>query len=277
MKIKNSLISSAFVLAVLFSFQTNAKAEESEKLTEYVPAESLDFSNIPDNIKSEMLSEEFILENETEYLTDEQVNSLSVEKFIQVFDELNTEGLLTEDSEEINEVIAEKLLEPKRIRMQRGYLPQAYEDLTPNEKTLVKSHPFEAVVYYKKSTEALKAASSLYSANQLYLGNGDAFRHAYWNAILVKSFGGQFNGGNTEQKAGHGVQRAAAWTNAHEQNSSGIDRQMDINNNNVGRYHAFLNFNSSEKTIQNNLVKMVSQGQLARVVNKKLVATNSTK
>lgn len=38
MKIKNSLISSAFVLAVLFSFQTNAHTDESEQLTEYVPA-----------------------------------------------------------------------------------------------------------------------------------------------------------------------------------------------------------------------------------------------
>lgn len=277
MKIKNSLISSVFVLILLFSFQINVKAEESEQLKEYVPAEALDFSNIPESIKSEILSEEFTLVNEKEYLTDEQVNTLSVEKFIQVFDELNKEGLLTKDSEEINEVIAEKLLEPNSNTMKRGYLPQAYEDLTSNEKTLVKGHPFEAVVYYKKSTEALNVASSLYSANQLYLGNGDAFRHAYWNAILVKSFGGQFNGGGTDKKSAHGVQRAAAWTTAHEQNSSGIDRQMDLNNNNVGRYHAFLNFNSSEKVIQNNLVKMVNQGQLARVVNNKLVATNSTK
>ena len=60
--------------------------------------------------------------------------------------------------------------------------------------------------------------------SRLTKGNGDAFRHAYWNAILVPNMGGSSG-------AVYGEERAKAWTDAHEQYSVGIDKEMDLHNN----------------------------------------------
>lgn len=123
----------------------------------------------------------------------------------------------------------------------------------------------------------MSAAEELYSSDQLYLGNGDAFRHAYWNASLVKAMGSLFGPSYLEGKALHGVERATAWTTAHEQNSSGIDKQMDLHNNNVGRYHAYITYPATYETLKSDILRMVGEGQMVRIVNGKLTATNSTK
>lgn len=253
----------------LFLSPLNVNAQENDDIRDYSPSELINFSKRVNNLNVEA-------DNEREYLTDTQVENIPVGKYLQVYDELNRENMLTENTTELNELVAEKLVEQSSPLLTKSYLPDSYENLTDKEKELVKRHPLEAIVYYQKSTQAMEVSNSIYSENQLYQGNGDAFRHAYWNAILVKAYGNQTSG-NTEKKALHGVERANAWTTAHEQNSSGVDKEMDLHNNNVGRYHAYLNFNKSDKNLENDLVKMVNEGQMARIVDGELVTTNSTK
>ena len=67
------------------------------------------------------------------------------------------------------------------------------------------------------------------------------------------------------------------WTTAHEADSSGLPKEMDMNNKSCGQYHAYLNYRASDEKLKNDLVRMVDQGQMARIVNGRLTATNSDK
>ena len=139
------------------------------------------------------------------------------------------------------------------------------KNATKEELLLVVKYPTQSVKIFNNSSTASNTASSLYKAETLYLGNGDAFRHAYWNALNVKSVGADI---------------AKAFANAHESETpEGNDKTMDLRNNTVGRNIGRIYSNSSNATIKNKVIEAVNQGRLYRLYNnnikEKLITTDS--
>ena len=140
------------------------------------------------------------------------------------------------------------------------------KNATKEELLLVAKYPTQSVKVFNNSSTASSTASSLYKAETLYLGNGDAFRHAYWNALNVKSVGADI---------------AKAFANAHESETpEGNDKTMDLRNNTVGRNIGRIYSNSSNATIKNKVIEAVNQGRLYRLYNNnikgKLITTDSS-
>ena len=139
------------------------------------------------------------------------------------------------------------------------------KNATKEELLLVAKYPTQSVKIFNNSSTTSNTASSLYKAETLYLGNGDAFRHAYWNALNVKSVGADI---------------AKAFANAHESETpEGNDKTMDLRNNTVGRNIGRIYSNSSNATIKNKVIEAVNQGRLYRLYNNnikgKLITTDS--
>lgn len=139
------------------------------------------------------------------------------------------------------------------------------KNATKEELLLVAKYPTQSVKIFNNSSTASNTASSLYKAETLYLGNGDAFRHAYWNALNLKSVGADI---------------AKAFANAHESETpEGNDKTMDLRNNTVGRNIGRIYSNSSNATIKNKVIEAVNQGRLYRLYNNnikgKLITTDS--
>ncbi|MBC6976153.1 hypothetical protein H9I32_28445 [Bacillus sp. Xin] len=84
--------------------------------------------------------------------------------------------------------------------------------------------------------------------------------------MLVKRLGGT-------KGRDHGDTRTKIWTDAHEQNSLGVDKEMDLQNNHFGRATAYDNYSWSNDQYSNYLRESVSKGDLVRIVNEQLVAT----
>ena len=139
------------------------------------------------------------------------------------------------------------------------------KNATKEELLLVAKYPTQSVKIFNNSSTASNTASSLYKAETLYLGNGDAFRHAYWNALNLKSVGADIT---------------KAFANAHESETpEGNDKTMDLRNNTVGRNIGRIYSNSSNATIKNKVIEAVNQGRLYRLYNnnikEKLITTDS--
>ena len=139
------------------------------------------------------------------------------------------------------------------------------KNATKEELLLVAKYPTQSVKIFNNSSTASNTASSLYKAETLYLGNGDAFRHAYWNALNLKSVGADI---------------AKAFANAHESETpEGNDKTMDLRNNTVGRNIGRIYSNSSNATIKNKVIEAVNQDRLYRLYNNnikgKLITTDS--
>ena len=140
------------------------------------------------------------------------------------------------------------------------------KNATKEELLLVAKYPTQSLKIFNNSSTASNTASNLYKAETLYLGNGDAFRHAYWNALNVKSVGADI---------------AKAFANAHESETpEGNDKTMDLRNNTVGRNIGRSYSNSSNATIKNKVIEAVNQGRLYRLYNNnikgKLITTDSS-
>lgn len=265
MKKAGVVLLSSLVLSTSLFTTVSVQASENNSLG-YTIEDKLDFSKISKEAKNAILSSNEIQDDaSTVYLTEDEVNKMTISGFEKIYNDLKLEiesGDYTEN--QLNEMVTEKIKNMPVAPMPRV----SFGDLTSEEKKLVALHPIEATLYATMSKNALKEAEKYYSSASLYQGNGDAFRHSYWNAILVKAFGGVGKGKQD------GVERAKVWTNAHEQGSKGVDREMDLYNNDAGRYHGYLNYSKSHAELSTSLRKMVSQGSLVRIVNGNLTATN---
>lgn len=247
--------------------------EKYNNLQPYVFSEVVDkyFPNISEDQKNINKVLHTVKSEEKKYLSEEEIRGVDPDTVYNIYVELKEileSNVYTED--ELNQLVASKIKQNvTKSAVNRATYP-GIGDLTSAEADLAKKYPAEFVKYAACALEALKEAEKYYSSSQLLKGNGDAFRHAYWNAILVPSLGAM-NG------PAHGEARAVAWTNAHEQNSSGIDKEMDLHNNWIGRMLAYENyFSYSNAQYSSKLRQMVAQGALARIVNGQLVATNGT-
>lgn len=93
-----------------------------------------------------------------------------------------------------------------------------------------------------------------------YKDASDAFRHAMWN-------------GNLTQRIGSA--RAKVWTDAHEAKSSGVDKEMDLFNNGLGRtigskYGSHSN-GLAVKSMSDEIYSSIKSGKGRVIKNDKLV------
>ena len=137
------------------------------------------------------------------------------------------------------------------------YLP-GYNNLNSEERALALKHPIQAVKVYNCASKATDATIAYYGING-WQDNSDAFRHCCWNALMKSAM--SKNDANT-------------WATAHEADSSGIDKDMDLFNNSVGRSIDVSDKNDSE--IYEAVKGKVSDGSCRRIVDGELAATDNS-
>lgn len=124
-----------------------------------------------------------------------------------------------------------------------------YKNLTPKEKAFVKKYPYVAYSFKQTADKARKEAEKRYSGPGLHNGKGDAFRHAYWNALMVKA---------------NGEVLAKEFADAHEKNPKqpAKEKTMDLHNNSVGRSIGMRHRRSSDAVIANEVDRALKNHQL---------------
>lgn len=137
------------------------------------------------------------------------------------------------------------------------YLP-GYGNLNEAERKLALAHPAQAVKVYQAATTATNKTISVYGYNG-WQDNSDAFRHCLWNALMKKSIG---------------ATAAEKWATAHEYGASGLDKEMDLHNNKIGR--SIDVSGKTESQIVNSVKAKVRGGYCRRIVSGQLVATNGS-
>ncbi|MGN4932227.1 DUF6973 domain-containing protein [Bacillus cereus group sp. MYBK14-1] len=205
-----------------------------------------------------------------QYLTAEEIKSIDVFALNAIYEEVQP-LTFSKSEDEINQIVAEKIKNHQPVSRAKAaadeyYIP-VFGKINSAEIKLATSNPFEFTIYSACAVTAWRSAENYYGGNSLYQGNGDAYRHSYWNDSLVKRMGGT-------KGRDFGDTRAKIWTDAHEANSSGIDLEMDLHNNWIGRMLAYNNYSWSLEQYSNHLKNAVANGGMARIVNGQLVRTN---
>jgi hypothetical protein len=104
-------------------------------------------------------------------------------------------------------------------------LPIVREKLNAEEKKLFDQDPVIGARVLLHAIGATSSAEELYEDTALHNGNGDAFRHMYWNYRM-----------GSDPRIG--VSWAERWGNAHEDgagNQPPLEKSMDLHNNWRGR------------------------------------------
>jgi RHS repeat-associated protein len=107
---------------------------------------------------------------------------------------------------------------------------------------------------YQAQQNALGAAQQSVPGSMLN-SPGDAFRHAYWNALMTREFGAEF---------------AAAYGNAHETSAvppgypgnEAAEQFMDLHNNEVGIGIGATNPGATDQVLQQKAMQALRDGQL---------------
>lgn len=210
-------------------------------------------------------------------ITEETISSsVSEESFEQIFPNLTEQNFVSAaeqiesrldldslSEDEKNQIVIEYLVANSYVSQARAATmpPTKYGGLNASEVKLAKKHPFEATQYYAASNVAKNYTVQKFNRNG-FQDASDAFRHAMWNGNLTQRI-----------KAN----RAKVWTDAHEAYSSGVDKQMDLFNNNLGRtigvkYGSHSN-GINVKNMSDAIYKAVKAGQGKVIKGGKLVSS----
>lgn len=215
---------------------------------------------------------------ESNELTDEILLAMTVEDHERCYEYLLN---YKEENPNISNAELDKIATDFYIQTyeNKGNVPQPnswYDDLlmdatgmNPDELALAKKYPSDLAAVYTSSQIANNEAESRYDEG-LYLGNGDAFRHAAWNALLICRFyalgKGDFDWCLT---------RTREWTTAHETGATPdmnltasqreADHDMDILNNAAGRAAAETTY-TSEAAALNKVQDYVDDGFCKRIM-----------
>ncbi len=227
----------AIAVSCCFAFVPNNSVGETRIVT-LDKIENIDFNNLSEKKLDSIFAtgEEFIQENPN--ASEDEVDSF-------------LRALMIEACE--NDVIDEVY----------GGDDSLYNKLTKEEKKLCILHPFKAIKVNNARKTAESKAKELYDGDSLWQYNGDAFRHAYWNALMTKSIGKKY---------------AEKFATAHESTSpDGLDKTMDLTNNRIGRDYGENNKKKSEAELAIIIRDAVSAGKMVQFNATKdaLVATNS--
>ena len=138
--------------------------------------------------------------------------------------------------------------------------------LNQKEKELFKANVLKGTRALNYAHNAETRAKARYISESLYQGNGDAFRHALWNALMAKDLGASY---------------AKQWGDAHEYGQSGIDPEMDLYNNSKGRtivtsVAGGMDSSYWQPRLETELIKNIDNGKLKRIVKNRLIWTDSS-
>lgn len=103
------------------------------------------------------------------------------------------------------------------------------KELTVQEILLFVSYPTESIIAYSASLDAIAKGPEFYNNDNLDYNNPNAFRHAYWNALMVERL---------DTSTYPRTQFAQMFADAHEYGQSGFSTEMDYINNAQGRADA---------------------------------------
>lgn len=137
-------------------------------------------------------------------------------------------------------------------------LPIVKDKLNPEEKKLFDENSLVGARVLVCALSATNKADDLYEKFALHNGNGDAFRHMYWNFRMASD-------------TDIGPLWAERWGNAHEDGDPRqpqIERMMDLHNNKRGRELAAAKVDDDPRAlraaIRNGSCRIIQQGALVR-------------
>lgn len=132
-------------------------------------------------------------------------------------------------------------------------------NLTPAERALFNGSPSRGILTIKYGHDAKQASLEHYSSG-LWNGNGDAFRHCFWNALLTI---------NIERKWSND------WTKAHEEfpENPAQEKLMDLRNNLNGQQIGIA-YQTNDRS-KSGCLAAANVGRLTRLVNGAIAPTNS--
>lgn len=146
------------------------------------------------------------------------------------------------------------------------YLPYLVADLSDVEKALYWENKTvgDAVLLEALNAQTAAANTGLPGPHD---GKQDAFRHAYWNALMLDAVGRYW---------------ATRWGTAHEDgaiNQRAIERTMDLTNNERGRQAAedviSVNWVVTDTELKNQVMWYLNNGKLVYIKNDLLVSSNT--
>ncbi len=152
-------------------------------------------------------------------------------------------------------VLAGTLLVKKPIYA--GSIYDELRTLTQQEVSLYASHPAEALKVQAAASEAETSTARYWAAYTRWQGNGDAYRHAYWSALMTRRINRDF-----AYDAGLAHEGLSRNYNFSAQNA---DTKMDIQNNYFGRIIGTDMSSHSDYNIQCAINDNVRGGNLKRI------------
>lgn len=143
---------------------------------------------------------------------------------------------------------------------------------TSAEIALVIQYPAQAIIAFNASQDAVGKISNFYNSNDgAWLNNADAFRHAFWNALMEKRISKDYsvNTGTLENPNYEIIQIdfAKLFADAHEYGNTGVDSEMDLKNNAIGRSDGSLFGGLSENELAFKIMERISLGHYWKVAN----------
>ncbi len=151
------------------------------------------------------------------------------------------------------------------------------ETVTSAEIALVVAYPAQSLIAFNASEDARECVPNFYEGG-FGLNNADAFRHAYWNALMDRRISKDvlINTGTPEFPVYTTIQIdfAKEFADAHEYGKTGIDPEMDLRNNALGRSDSQIYAELDENELALKIVERISLGHYWRIINEELDENN---
>lgn len=191
------------------------------------------------------------------YLNKLENNEITDQEFVKLVNE-NITPFLDEEVEVKALIESEaKVSKPVQSLSYNPYYGFEAFGVKATEIALFARYPLYSSKAKSLADKALNSAANRYQKYTLWQGNGDAYRHAYWSALMTKHTTKTF-----AQQAGY----------AHEGYAVGsynsikdLDVKMDISNNTKGRTDASNNKSYSDSQLANYIEKSVDNGKKVRI------------
>ena len=132
--------------------------------------------------------------------------------------------------------------------------------LARNEREFISDHPMAATDFQEAANKALSEAKSRYPAT-LHNGEGDAFRHCFWNAMMTRM---------------QGEKLAQQFADAHEMEGGPlVETLMDLHNNKVGRGIGVSHPNATDTEMATYCVQALDTDKLVVIQGNTLVKSKT--
>ena len=138
---------------------------------------------------------------------------------------------------------------------------EKWNSLNEKERSVVFNHPIEGLTALNTSNTAEKKTKEYYGRDDTDNDNANAFKHAYWNALMVDWIG---------------VDLAKEFADAHEYGQISLSSDMDKENNEQGREDGVTYKTLNDDDLALKIMERVSEGNYWRIENDVLVATDET-